>query len=65
MTRKTINIIISIVVAFIVTFFAGSFAYEHYLFIKTDEQIQNQQEEIDEIAKEKQSGANNEESKNN
>jgi len=65
MTRKTINIIIGCVFAFFVVFFAGSFAYEQYLINKSDEAYNNQQEEIDEIAKENQSGQTNDEAKGN
>jgi cell division protein FtsB len=65
MTRKTINVIIGCVFAFILVFFAGSFAYETYQIHKSDQQYEQQQKELDEIAKENQSGATNEEVKNN
>ena len=65
MSRKTINVIIGIVFAFILVFFSGSFAYENYLIQKSDEEYSRQQEELDEIAKDNQSGATNEESKYN
>lgn len=63
MTRKTLNVIISIVFAFIVVFFAGSSAYEQYRNRISDEQAQLTQEEQDAIAKENQSGQTNEEAR--
>lgn len=66
MTRKTLNVIIGIVFAFIVVFFAGSFAYETYSNIKSDERYeQSLKEDTENLEKENQSGATNEEAKNN
>lgn len=65
MTRKTMNVIIGILVGFIVVFFAGSFAYENYLIAQSDSQYeQNLEGELDEASKENQSGATNDEAKN-
>lgn len=65
MTRKTMNVIIGILVGFIVVFFAGSFAYENYLIARSDSQYeQNLEGELDEASKENQSGATNDEAKN-
>ena len=61
MSRKTLNVIIGIVFAFIVIFFAGSSAYEQYRNRLSDEQAQLSQEEQDALAKENQSGQTNEE----
>jgi len=65
MTRRTMNIIITILVAFIVIFFAGSFAYETYLTRLSDEQSVLTEEQKDQMEKDNQSGNTNEESKNN
>lgn len=65
MTRKTMNVIIGILVAFIVVFFAGSFAYENYIIERSDSQYeQNLEGELDNASKENQSGATNEEARN-
>jgi uncharacterized membrane protein YgaE (UPF0421/DUF939 family) len=65
MTRKTMNVIIGILVGFIVVFFAGSFAYENYLIERSDSQYEQTLEgELDEASKENQSGATNNEAKN-
>lgn len=66
MSRKAINVIIGIVLAFIVVFFAGSFAYEQYRINKSDRDYDSSvEQETDELEKENQSGQTNEESKNN
>ena len=65
MTRKTLNVIIGIVFAFIVIFFAGSFAYENYLINKSDtEYEQNVDKDVDQASKDHQSGQTNDEAKN-
>ena len=65
MTRKTLNVIIGIVFAFIVIFFAGSFAYENYLINKSDtEYEQNVDKDVDQTSKDHQSGQTNDEAKN-
>lgn len=65
MTRKTMNVIIGILVGFIIVFFAGSFAYENYIINKSDQNYEESLEkDIDEATKENQSGATNQESKN-
>ena len=64
MSRKTMNVIIGILVAFIVVFFAGSFAYENYLIEKSDSQYEQSLEgDLDNASKENQSGATNEEAR--
>lgn len=66
MTKKTMNVIIGIVFAFIVIFFASSFAYEDYLIRQSDSSYEeNLEEDLDATSKEHQSGQTNEESKNN
>ncbi len=45
MTKKTLNVIISIMVAFFVLFFAGSLAYETYSRNKSDRDSQTQWEQ--------------------
>ena len=65
MTRKTMNVIIGILVAFIVVFFAGTFAYENYIIERSDAQYeQNLEGELDSASKENQSGATKEEARN-
>ena len=65
MTRRTMNIIIGILVAFVVVFFAGTFAYENYIIEQSDAQYDRTLEgELDETAKENQSGATNDEARN-
>jgi uncharacterized membrane protein YgaE (UPF0421/DUF939 family) len=65
MTRKTMNVIIGILVAFIVVFFAGSFAYENYIIERSDAQYdRNLEGELDQAAKDNQSGATNDEARN-
>ena len=64
MTRKTMNVIIGILVGFIVVFFAGSFAYENYIIEKSDSQYEQSLEgDLDNASKENQSGATNEEAR--
>lgn len=65
MNRKTLNVIIGFVFAFILVFFAGSFAYETYQIHKSDELYDQQKEELEDIAKENESGETNEEAKDN
>jgi len=66
MTGKAINVIVCIVLAFIVVFFAGSFAYEQYRIAQSDRDYENSLEsDLDETAKENQSGQTNEEAKGN
>lgn len=64
MGRKTLNIIIGIVLAFIVVFFAGSFAYEKYIINKSDQDYENSlDKDLEDASKDNQSGATTEESK--
>lgn len=64
MGRKTLNIIIGIVLAFIVVFFAGSFAYEKYIINKSDQNYENSlDKDLEDASKDNQSGATTEESK--
>lgn len=64
MGRKSLNIIIGIVLAFIVVFFAGSFAYEKYIINKSDQNYEdNLDKDLDDTAKDNQSGATSGESK--
>lgn len=63
MTKRKINIIITIMIVFIVLFLAGSFAYENYQIRKQDEQYEQSLKDLDESKKEYESGKTNEESK--
>jgi len=64
MNKKTINVIIGIVFAFFVIFFAGSFAYENYIINKSDQDYeQSLDKDTDELEKENQSGQTNDEAK--
>lgn len=64
MGRKSLNIIIGIVLAFIVVFFAGSFAYEKYLINKSDSEYdRNLDSDLDNAAQDNQSGATSGETK--
>lgn len=63
MTKKKINIIITIMIVFIVLFFAGSFAYENYQIRKQDEKYEEELKNLEEKQKENESGKTNEESK--
>ena len=65
MTRKALNIIMGILVAFIVVFFAGSFAYDNFLMEQSDRQYEQSLEgDLDQASKDNQSGATNQESRN-
>lgn len=64
MTRKTLNIIIGIVISFIVLFYAGTNAYEQYLIEKNDQQYEESLKDLDNTSKEHESGQTNHESKN-
>ena len=63
MTKKKINIIITIMIVFIVLFLAGSFAYENYQIRKQDEKYEEELKNLDEKQKENEIGKTNEESK--
>lgn len=63
MTKKKINIIITIMIVFIVLFLAGSFAYENYQIRKQDEKYEEELKNLDDKQKENESGKTNEESK--
>jgi uncharacterized protein YxeA len=64
MNKKVLNIIIGIVFAFFVVFFAGSFACEQYMINKSDRDYENSlQQETDDLEKENQSGQTNNEAK--
>lgn len=64
MSRKAINIIIGIAIAFFILFFAGSIAYEQYVINKSDSEYnENLEEDLDETSKEHQSGQTNDEAK--
>ena len=52
MTKKKINIIITIMIVFIVLFLAGSFAYENYQIRKQDEKYEEELKNLDEKQKE-------------
>ena len=66
MSRKTINVIIGIVFAFFVLFFAGSFAYQQYIMDKSDSEYEETvDDDVDSISKDHQSGQTNEEAKDN
>lgn len=63
MTKKKINIIITIMIVFIVLFLASSFAYESYQIRKQDEKYEEELKNLDDKEKENESGKTNEESK--
>lgn len=63
MTKKKINIIISIMIVFIVLFLAGSFAYENYIIRKQDEKYEQSLDDLNQKQEENASGKTNEESK--
>ncbi len=63
MTKKKINIIITIMIVFIVIFLAGSFAYENYLIQKQDAEYEESLKDLDQKEEENSSGLTNEESK--
>ena len=62
MTKKKINVILTIMVVFIVLFLAGSFAYENYLFKKQDAEYNESLKDLDNKQQENASGKTNEES---
>ena len=63
MTKKKINVIISIMIVFIVLFLAGSFAYENYIIRKQDEKYEQSLDDLNQKQEENASGKTNEESK--
>lgn len=65
MTKKKINVILTIMVAFIVLFLAGSFAYENYLFKKQDAEYTESLKDLDSKQQQNASGKTNEESQYN
>ena len=65
MTKKKINVILTIMVVFIVLFLAGSFAYENYLFNKQDAEYNESLKDLDGKQQENASGLTNNESQNN
>ena len=62
MTKKKINVILTIMVVFIVLFLAGSFAYENYLIKKQDQEYAESLKDLDSKQEENSSGKTNEES---
>lgn len=63
MTKKKINVIITIMIVFIVLFLAGSFAYENYVIRKQDEKYEQSLDDLNQKQEENSSGKTNEESK--
>ena len=63
MTKKKINVIITIMIVFIVLFLAGSFAYENYIKRKQDEKYEQSLDDLSQKQEENASGKTNEESK--
>ena len=63
MTKKKINVIITIMIVFIVLFLAGSFAYENYIIRKQDEKYEQSLDDLSQKQEENSSGKTNEESK--
>lgn len=63
MTKKKINVLISIMIVFIVLFLAGSFAYENYLINKQDQQYEESLKDLNNTEQESSSGKTSEESK--
>lgn len=63
MTKKKINVIITIMIVFIVLFLAGSFAYENYIIRKQDEKYEQSLDDLSQKQEENASGKTNEESK--
>lgn len=63
MTKKKINVIITIMIIFIVVFLAGSFAYENYIIRKQDQEYEESLKNLDQKQEENASGKTNEESK--
>ena len=62
MTKKKINVILTIMVVFIVLFLAGSFAYENYLIKKQDQEYAESLKDLDSKQEENSAGKTNEES---
>ena len=62
MTKKKINVILTIMVVFIVLFLAGSFAYENYLFRKQDAEYNESLKDLDAKQQENSAGKTNQES---
>ena len=63
MTKKKINVLITIMIVFIVLFLAGSFAYENYLINKQDQKYEESLKDLDNTQQESSSGKTSEESK--
>ena len=63
MTKKKIDVLITIMICFIVLFLAGSFAYENYLINKQDQKYEESLKDLDNKQQESSSGKTNEESK--
>ena len=63
MTKKKINVLISIMIVFIMLFLAGSFAYENYLINKQDQKYEESLKDLDNTQQESSSGKTSEESK--
>lgn len=63
MTKKKINVILTIMVVFIVLFLAGSFAYESYLFRKQDAEYNESLKDLESKQEENSAGKTNAESK--
>ena len=63
MTKKKINVLISIMIVFIVLFLAGSFAYENYLINKQHQKYEESLKDLDNTQQESSSGKTSEESK--
>ena len=64
MTKKKINVILTIMVVFIVIFLAGSFAYENYLIKKQDQEYSESLKDLDTKQEESSAGKTNQESSN-
>ena len=62
MTKKKINVILTIMVVFIVLFLAGSFAYENYLFKKQDAEYNETLKDLNDKQQSSSAGKTNEES---
>lgn len=65
MTKKKINVILTIMVVFIVLFLAGSFAYENYLFRIQDAEYNESLKDLDNKQQENSTGKTNNESSTN
>jgi len=62
MTKKKINVILTIMVVFIVLFLAGSFAYENYLFQKQDAEYNESLKNLENSQDQNSAGKTNNES---